>query len=138
MLAQGSGAIYNMEGMGSDGRMHNGLSSYGTSKYAINYFTRALARELGDDAILIGSLRPGMVVTELLTDHYRERPDEFKRAKRIFNIIADRIEVVAPWLVERMLTNNKSGVVFSFSNRWKIMWRFITDPFIKRDLFNND
>ena len=35
MLAQGFGAIYNMEGMGSDGRKHNGLALYGTSKYGL-------------------------------------------------------------------------------------------------------
>ena len=45
MLAQGFGAIYNMEGMGSDGRKHAGLTMYGTSKYAVHYFTESLALE---------------------------------------------------------------------------------------------
>ena len=36
MLAQGHGAIYNMEGMGSDGRKLTGLSLYGTTKYAVH------------------------------------------------------------------------------------------------------
>ncbi|MBN1451150.1 MAG: SDR family oxidoreductase, partial [Anaerolineales bacterium] len=51
MLAQGFGAIYNMEGMGSDGRKHAGLSIYGTSKYAIHYFTESLALETKDTPI---------------------------------------------------------------------------------------
>jgi NAD(P)-dependent dehydrogenase (short-subunit alcohol dehydrogenase family) len=80
MLDQGVGAIYNMEGMGSDGRMHAGLTTYGTSKYAVSYFSRALAKELTDHPILIGSLRPGMVVTTFLTDQYRDRPEDFERA----------------------------------------------------------
>jgi short-subunit dehydrogenase len=137
MLKQGSGAVYNMEGMGSDGRMHSGLTTYGTSKYAVSYFSRALAKELKDKPILIGSLRPGMVVTALLTDQYHDRPDEFERVKRIFNIIAERVEKVTPWLVERMLANTKSGVVLSFSNRWKLIGRFLTAPFNKRDLFKD-
>jgi NAD(P)-dependent dehydrogenase (short-subunit alcohol dehydrogenase family) len=138
MLHQGSGAIYNMEGMGSDGRMHKGLTSYGTSKYAVSYFTRALAKELSGKPILIGSLRPGMVITKFLTDQYSNRPEEFERAKRIFNIIAERVETVTPWLVERMLANTKSGIVLSFSSRWKLMLRFMTSPFIKRDLFDGN
>lgn len=137
MLKQGHGAIYNMEGMGSDGRMHAGLTTYGTSKYAVSYFTRALAKELSDEPIIIGSLRPGMVVTEFLTDQYRDRPEEFENVKRIFNIIAERVETVTPWLVERMLANTKSGVVMSFSNRWKLMWRFMSAPFSKRELFED-
>jgi NAD(P)-dependent dehydrogenase (short-subunit alcohol dehydrogenase family) len=136
MLKQGHGAIYNMEGMGSDGRMHAGLTSYGTSKYAISYFTRALAKELKAQPVIIGSLRPGMVVTTFLTDQYRHRPEEFERAKRIFNIIAERTETVTPWLAERMLTNTKSGVVLSYTSRLKLMWRFLTAPIIKRELFD--
>ncbi len=137
MLEQGNGAIYNMEGMGSDGRMHKGLTSYGTSKYAVSYISQALAKELEDTPILIGSLRPGMVVTGLITDRYINRPEEFDRVKRIFNIIAERVETVTPWLVERMLANTRTGVVISFSGRWKLMWRFLSAPFVKRELFDS-
>jgi short-subunit dehydrogenase len=61
MLAQGHGSIYNMEGMGSDGRKHSGLALYGTTKYAIAYFTDCLAQELKDTPLVVGALRPGMV-----------------------------------------------------------------------------
>jgi NAD(P)-dependent dehydrogenase (short-subunit alcohol dehydrogenase family) len=137
MLKQNSGAIYNMEGMGSDGRTHRGLTSYGMSKYAIHYLTRALAKELAGKPIVIGSLRPGMVVTDLLTEPYADRPEEFERAKRIFNIIAERVETVTPWLVDHMLSNTKSGVVLSFSSRLKLIWRFLTAPIVRRELFND-
>jgi NAD(P)-dependent dehydrogenase (short-subunit alcohol dehydrogenase family) len=137
MLKQGSGAVYNMEGMGSDGRMHPGLSSYGTSKYAISYFTRALANELKDSAIIIGSLRPGMVVTDLLTEQFKDRPEEFQRVKRIFNIIAERVEVVTPWLAERILSNTRSGVVIRYLSRWGLFWRFALAPIRKRELFDD-
>jgi NAD(P)-dependent dehydrogenase (short-subunit alcohol dehydrogenase family) len=39
MMLQGRGAIYNMEGWGSDGGHMNNLNVYGTSKHALRYFT---------------------------------------------------------------------------------------------------
>lgn len=137
MLEQGFGAIYNMEGMGSDGRMHKGLATYGTSKYATRYISQVLAKELADTPLIVGSLRPGMVATALVIDPYRNRPEEFERVKRIFNIIADTVENVSPWLVERMLTNTRSGVVLSYTSPLKLAWRFLMAPFVKRDLFSD-
>jgi hypothetical protein len=46
-----------------------------------------------------------MVITELVTSPYDDRPDEWKRARQIFNIIADRVETVTPWLAKEMLDN---------------------------------
>ena len=40
MLKQGTGMVYNMEGFGSDGRVMQGMSIYGTSKNAVRYFTK--------------------------------------------------------------------------------------------------
>lgn len=137
MLAQGFGAIYNMEGMGSDGRKHNGLTYYGTSKYGLRYFTDSLVKEAEDSPLVIGALRPGMVVTELLSDQYKDRPEDWERDKRIFNILADRVETVTPWLVKRILENEKSGVRISWTSPWKIMGRFLMSPFQERDVFSD-
>lgn len=135
MLAQGFGTIYNMEGMGSDGRKHAGLTLYGTSKYAIHYFTESLALEAKGTPLIIGALRPGMVITNMIVDRYKNRPAEWERAKRIFNIIADRVENVTPWLAKRIIANQKNGAVIAYSSRWKLLWRFLSSPFAKRDLF---
>ena len=135
MLAQGSGAIYNMEGMGGDGRKHAGLTMYGTSKYAVHYFTESLALEAKESPIIVGSLRPGMVVTELISNRYKDRPEEWERAKKVFNVIADRVENVSPWLANRMLTNQKNGTVLAYSSTWKLLWRLVSQPFVRRDLF---
>ena len=135
MLAQGVGAIYNMEGMGSDGRKHAGLTLYGTSKYAVHYFTESLALEAKETPVLVGGLRPGMVVTGLITDRYKDRPEEWERAKKIFNIIADRVENVAPWLAKQMLENKKNGAMLAYSSTWKLLWRLVKQPFVKRNLF---
>lgn len=135
MLAQGSGAIYNMEGMGGDGRKHAGLTVYGTSKYAVHYFTESLALEAKDTPVIVGSLRPGMVVTDLLTERYKDRPEEWARDKKIFNIIADRIENVTPWLAKRMLVNQKNGAMLAYSSILKLLWRMVSQPFNRRNLF---
>jgi len=136
MLAQGFGAIYIMEGMGSDGRKHAGLSLYGTSKYALHYLSESLALEARNTPIVIGSLRPGMVITDLILDRYADQPDDLERAKKIFNIIAERVDNVSPWLARQILANRKSGVVLQYSSMWKLLWRFVSQPFVKRDLFS--
>jgi NAD(P)-dependent dehydrogenase (short-subunit alcohol dehydrogenase family) len=136
MLAQGYGAIYNMEGMGSDGRRHTGLTFYGTSKYAVHYFTESLAMEAKDTPVLVGGLRPGMVATNLLRERYKDRPADWERAKKIFNILAEPVESVAPWLAEKMLSNRKSGAILAYSSGWKMTWKFLRSPFVKRELFD--
>ncbi len=136
MLAQGFGAIYNLEGMGSGGRIQPGLALYGTSKAAITYLTQALAEELEDTHVLVASLRPGMVITDLVMQHYQDNPEAFERVRGIFSIIADRVETVTPWLVEKILANDKSGRVISWYSPWKLAWRFLSAPFTKRNVFD--
>lgn len=135
MLEQGIGAIYSMEGMGSDGRMREGLTLYGMSKCGLRYFNEAVAKEAKDTPILIGALHPGMVATDLILNDYRGKPEEWEKVKKIFNIIADRVETVTPWLADKVLSNQKNGVRFKWSSNLKLMVRFITAPFNKRDIF---
>ena len=121
MLAQGFGAIYNMEGMGSDGRKHAGLTLYCTSKYAIHYFTESLVLETKDTPVIFGALRPGMVITEMIENRYKNQPEEWERAKKLFNINADRDENVSPWLADKMLANQKYGVILAYTSMWKLL-----------------
>ncbi len=136
MLAQGFGAIYNMEGMGSDGRKHNGMALYGTSKYGLKYLTDCLALEIKGTPLIVGALRPGMVVTDLVVGQFEGREEEFERFKRVMNIIADTVENVAPWLAARMLQNVKSGVRLRYLSTGKLLVRLLSGPFKKRDLFS--
>ncbi|HSR31673.1 MAG TPA: SDR family oxidoreductase [Anaerolineae bacterium] len=139
MLAQGFGAIYNMEGLGSrgGGPRVQGTSVYAASKAGLRYFDEMLAQELRDTPLILGTLNPGMVATELVTSPYDDRPEEWERARRIFNIIADRVETVAPWLARQMLDNQKNGVRIAWSSWWKVTSRFLAAPFRKRDLFDS-
>jgi len=138
MRAQGFGALYNVEGLGSDGRYIDGLALYGTTKYALAYLTDTLVKEVKGTPLIVGALRPGMVVTDLLTAQYAARPQEWERAKRIFNILADRVETVTPWLADQILTNERSGVRFKWLTTPRTLGRFLSAPFRKRDLVSSD
>lgn len=135
MLEQGHGQIYNMEGFGSGGNVRQGLSLYGTSKAAVRYLTAAMVEETKNSGILIGSLSPGMVMTDLVLDRFKDDPEALAKNKRIFNIIADSVDNVTPWLVDRILSNEKHGVRINYLSRTKMAGRFLLAPFSKRDLF---
>ena len=134
MLRQGFGAIYNMEGFGSDGRKMDGLTLYGCTKYGLRYFTDALVQEAKGTPVIVGALRPGMVITDLVTRQFDDRPEEWETAKRIFNIIADRTETVTPWMADKILANTKTGVRINWMTRGRMMLRFLTAPFRKRNV----
>lgn len=133
MLAQGGGHLYNMEGFGSEGRMQPGVTPYGTSKAALTYLTRSLVKETRGLPVKVSLLNPGMVLTDMLLSNVP--PERRARAKRIFNILADRVETVAPWLVQRILENDRSGTRIAWLTGPQILGRFMLAPFRKRDLF---
>lgn len=135
MLAQGFGHLYNMEGFGSNNRTREGLSVYGSTKAALSFFTRSLVKETADTPVKVSSLSPGIVITEFITDQYADDPEGLEQAKRVFNTLGDKVETVTPWLVEQVLANDKSGAQINWLTQGKILWRFATAPFGKRDLF---
>jgi NAD(P)-dependent dehydrogenase (short-subunit alcohol dehydrogenase family) len=118
--------------------MHEGLVPYGLTKYAVDYFTKGLARELQATPLIIGSIRPGMLATEMVTSQYRGRPEAWKRARRIFNIIANSPEEVAPKLARRILENQRTGTCITTMRPGALLWRFVVSPFRRRDLFPAD
>jgi NAD(P)-dependent dehydrogenase (short-subunit alcohol dehydrogenase family) len=60
------GRIVNVSsGAGSLASMGNSTPAYGTSKAALNAFTRQLAAELKDTGILVNAVCPGWVATEM-------------------------------------------------------------------------
>ena len=136
MLAQGFGAIYNLEGLGSAGRHVPGTSLYATTKAAVRYFTDVLILETKGTPLVVGAIRPGMVMTDLVLDGLdRESPD-WPRAKRIFNILADRVETVTPWIARRVLENDKTGVRIDWLTRRRVLGRFLLAPFRRRNVFD--
>ena len=134
MLAQGGGAVWNMEGLGSDGRKVAGLATYGTTKAGVRYLTDALVGELKGTAVRLGAIRPGMVVTDMLLGELERNPDERERLEKVYNVLADRVETVTPWIAERVLANPQHGTRISWLGGAKVMGRFMIAPFRKRDV----
>ncbi len=138
MLAQGFGQIYNMEGAGSNGSQRDGQGMYGTTKRALTHFTKSLELEVKGKPIQVGLLSPGIVPTDLLLGSYREHPERYEQAKRIFNILADRAETVTPFLASHVLANTQNGAHIEWLTRTKIWWRFLSAPFHKRHIIPDE
>lgn len=136
MKEQGFGSIYNTEGLGSDGRVIRGMALYGTTKSALSYLTKAMAKEIKGTPVLVGGIRPGMVATKLITEQYEGHPEEWERVKGIFNVLSDRVETVTPWLAGKILANKRNGVTISWLSKSKLIIRFLTARFHKRNVFD--
>ena len=133
MRAQGHGALYNLEGLGSSGgRKVRGLSVYGTSKAALRYFDDALALETEGTPVIVGAIQPGMILTDMITGQYVGRPEEWASDRKIFDILTSPVETVAPWLARRVLENTRNGARIQWATGARIMGRFLLAPFRKR------
>ena len=137
MLAQGFGAIYSMEGLGSNDMIQVKTILYGTTKRALTYFMKGLAKELAGSGVIAGRLSPGMMLTDFIT----KTPDgevaaiETERSfQTIFNILADRPETVATFFVPRILQNARNDRLIAWLTGAKTVWRFLCAPFRKRRL----
>jgi short-subunit dehydrogenase len=137
MLAQGSGQIYNMEGFGSDDMLRPGLAVYGASKRAVRYFSESIAEEVKDTPVQVGTLGPGIVVTDFLIDDMRKMdPDQLEHTKVIYNILADTVETVTPFLAEEVLKNTANGQRIHWMPMEKGMARSEDPAYQNRDLFS--
>ncbi|HXS35808.1 MAG TPA: hypothetical protein VN721_03860, partial [Flavipsychrobacter sp.] len=65
-------------------------------------------------------------------NHYRNS----KKMKRIFNILADKVETVTPWLAKNILNNKKHGKNIAWLTKRKIAFRFLISPFYKRHVLD--
>lgn len=130
------GYIYNMEGFGSNDMMVDKMSIYGTTKRALTYFTKSVAKELRHNKVKVGLISPGMVITDLLTKSLPQDEKERTRQIKLYNILADRVEDVTRFLVKRILSNRKNGASIKWLTNRKVFLRFITAPFYKRTLIS--
>lgn len=131
------GAIWNMEGFGSNGMMTPGMSLYGASKFALTYFTEALIAETDDSKVRIGYLSPGIVLTDLLKlDVGSNSPEDIKRTLRVYNILGDRIETVTPFLAESLLAEHRSGDRIAWLTNGGAARRFFMALFKKRQIMS--
>ncbi len=86
---QNSGSIWNLNGFGSDGDMKPRLTVYGTTKKAVDYFTRALYKEIKDlyTWLTIGTINPGMVNTDFLIKSLEGQDEKTIEQNMAFNNI---------------------------------------------------
>ncbi len=137
MLKQGHGAIYSMEGLGSNNMIQLKTILYGTTKRAVTYFMQGLAKELAATNVIAGRLSPGMMLTDFITktpdgDQAEVIADD--KFKKIFNIMGDKPETVAKFFIPRILENTKNNVQIAWLTNSKAAWRFITAGFRKNRL----
>lgn len=135
MKIQNYGQIWNMEGFGSNDATQPGMTIYGATKRAVTYLNKSLQKEVKGTAVQVNTLSPGIVVTDLLVGDYDTSSPEWQKVKKIFNILGDKVETVTPWLVNGILSTNKSGAKVAWLTGGKAFVRFMTAGFNKRDLF---
>lgn len=129
MLKQGHGAIYAMEGLGSNNMIQPRTILYGTTKHALTYFMKGLARELAGTGVIAGRLSPGMMLTDFITktpDGDQSDVIKDERFRKVFNILADKPETVARFFIPKMLSNSKNNARIAWLTNRKAAWRFMT------------
>ena len=114
MQRQGGGRLYlTLGGGGATGRVVPGMAVYSTTKRAVKYLATCLVkerREAGDVSILIGTVSPGINITEGLLREMRSLPAaQRSRALRQLNFIGEHVETTTPWIVERILADRRQG-----------------------------
>lgn len=137
MIMQGHGAIYSMEGLGSNNMIQIKTILYGTTKHALTYFMKGLAKELEGTGVIAGRLSPGMMLTDFITKAPDGEPSEVisnKKFIRLFNILADKPETVAKFFIPRMLSNTRNDKQIAWLTNRKATWRFMTAIFRKDKL----
>ena len=122
MIPQKSGHIFNLEGWGSDGRASPMSIGYGASKAAIPQLTNTLITETKGTSIGVHTISPGMVLTDLILENVELNP----RTIKIFNILAERPEIVAQSLVPKIREIKGTGKHIRYLTRKRAMWRFLT------------
>lgn len=94
----GGGHIFNMDGAGSSGGRTPRYAVYGATKAALPQLMASLASETASLGVGVHTLSPGMVITDLLMGRGKRHD---KGTLRIFNILAEKPETAAAWLVPR-------------------------------------
>ena len=139
MKKQNSGQIYNVEGFGSDDAKQLGLSIYGTAKRAVTYFTEALAFEVDEEKlnIQVGKITPGIMITNFI-NHSLGDKKEFElsdKVKMVYNILGDRPETIAEFMVQKIEKNTKNNVKLTWLTKKRAFGRFMKAPFKKNNYF---
>lgn len=141
MQRQGGGKLYlTLGGGGASGRVVPGMTVYSTTKRAVKYLALSLVkerREAKDDSILIGTISPGVNITEGMVRELQALPDADRaRALRQLNFIGEEVETTTPWIVERILAGTRQGNDITWLTTGRMLGRAVSMLFSKRDVLS--
>ena len=126
------GKIFNVAGMGSDGRPAPKLIPYAASKSTIPIITKSLSKELKEYKIQVNYIHPAMTLTDIITSQLSPQ------LIWIFNILGDIPKNVAQKLVPKMKKTKKTGKGIYYSKSLKVFWKFATAVFRKERYITKD
>lgn len=114
MRQQGGGRLYlTLGGGGATGRVVPGMTVYSTTKRAVKYLADCLIkerREAKDESILIGTISPGVNITEGMLRELRALPVAARaKALKQLDFIGEHVETTTPWIVEQILAGARQG-----------------------------
>ena len=134
---QNGGAIYNVEGHGSNDAKIPKLTLYGTAKRGLTYFTESLAKEVDSTNVIVGKITPGIMMTNFVKTSLGdgEKIKMSDKNKKIYNILGDYPETIAKFIVPKVINNKKNNAKFAWLTNFKAFKRFMLAMFKKRDIF---
>lgn len=125
--AQGGKLFLTLGGGGATGRVVPGMAVYSTTKRAVKYFADSLVKErrkAKDDRVLVGTISPGVNITEGLLREMRALPDaERAKALRQLEFIGEHVSTTTPWIVERILAATRQGEDITWLTNGKLLGR---------------
>jgi len=135
MRGRGSGCLYNIVGAGADGRHVPGMLGYATTKCALQFLTDGLAREHAGTGVTIGSISPGLVLTEAVAREMSHIPATV-RATRLgyLDVIGELPGTTADWIASETLRAQRNGIKLIWLTSRKLLARKLTRRIAPRDV----
>ena len=126
MREQKHGVIYNVVGFGSDGSMFSGALAYGASKRAVDYVTKALAREAHDSGVSVCTMDPCAVHTEMVASAWSALATAKPWFGAVINALAIEPRECGRLLAPRLLRNQRSNVLVRPWSGGMFWWRTLS------------
>jgi hypothetical protein len=89
-------------------------------------------KEIKGSPVLLGTISPGIVVTDLLEETKDLDPAAWEKTKKLYNILGDTVETVVPFIAAQVLAANRPGAAIKWLTTPKAAWRFMSAGITKR------
>lgn len=138
MRNQGFGQIYNVVGTMYD-KFTDGTAIVHSCKKGIEYFTEQFAREAEEDhtRVLVGKIRPGLMITNYIntSNGDGDKWELDSKTKKIYNTLGDYPDVVAEYVVTKIVANHKNNVEINWLTKGRLFSKKVVAIFKKKDFF---